>query len=221
MGPSKLYFKGSVQRSLDAGGGSATVGRNETGFRFMPKGDKLVTVYEAGYDRRPSADSGQAWLRTGYIHNTTPFANSRTGVPTTGNFCAYILADYQMFQSNRTHPNQGIYGGVSAMGASTDLNAYTRYYELRAYDEAPFRSRPGDTASLVSSYSTYSRYMVANLLAQGKTVWRNSSTVTASYNIHVARGAYLSTGLSYHAGPDISPREANALIFSSIFNYFF
>ena len=221
MGPGNLYFKGSVQRSLDAGGGPTTIARNETGFRFMPKGDELVTVYEAGYDRHPSADSGQIWLRTGYIHNTTPFPNSRTGIPTTGNFCAYILADYQMFQSDRTHPNHGIYGGVSAMGTSTDLNAYTRYYELRVYDEAPFRSRPGDTASLVSSYSTYSRYMLANLVANGKTFWRNSSTVTGSYNIHIAHGAYLSAGLSYHAGPDISPRDPNGLIFSAILNYFF
>jgi porin len=221
VGPRNLYFKGSLQRSLDPGGGPATIGRNATGFRFMPKGDKLVTVYEIGYNHRPIADSGQTWLRAGYIRNTTPYPNSRTGIPTPGNFCAYILGDYQLYQSDRNHPNHGIYGGVSAMGTPTDLNAYTRYYELRFYDEGPFRSRPGDTASLVSSYSTYSRYMIANLAAQGKTAWRNSSTVTGSYNFHVARGAYLSAGLSYHAGPDISPRDPNALIFSAILNYFF
>lgn len=221
MGPQHLYFKGSAQRSLDPGGGPATIGRNATGFRFMPKGDKLVTVYEVGYDRRPTADSRQIWLRTGYIRNTTPYPNSRTSIPTTGNFCAYLLGDYQLFQSDRNHPNHGIYGGVSAMGTSTDLNAYTRYYEMRVYDEGPFRSRPGDTLSLVSSYSTYNRYMIANLVAQGKTVWRNASTVTGSYNLHLARGAYLSTGLSYHAGPDITPRDPNGLIFSAIVNYFF
>lgn len=32
--------------------------------------------------------------------------------------------------------------GASAMGTEMDLNAYTRYYELRIYDQGPFRSRP-------------------------------------------------------------------------------
>jgi porin len=107
------------------------------------------------------------------------------------------------------------------MGVSTDLNAYTRYYELRLYDKGPFRSRPDDTAALVASYSTYSRYMLASLVAQGQSVWRNGSTLTASYNLRFGRGAYLSSGLSYHAGPDITPRAANALIFTAIVNYFF
>ena len=221
IGPRHLYLKAAAQRSLDAGGGLATIGRNSTGFRFMPRGDKLVTVYEAGYNRRATADSGQTWLRAGYIHNTTPYANSRTGVPTTGNFCAYFLADQQLHQSNRAQPNHGIYGGITAMGTSADLNAYTRYYEVRVYDEGPLRARPGDTASLVASYSTYSRSMLANLGAQGKSFWRNASTLTGSYNLHMSRGAYLSAGLSYHAGPDISPRVANALVFSAILNYFF
>ena len=221
IGPKHLYFKTAIQRSLDPGGGPATIGRNATGFRFMPKGDKMVNVYEVGYNQEAAADSGQTWLRAGYIHNTTPYPNSRTGVPTSGNFCAYILADHQFLQSNPARPNHGIYGGFSVMGTSTDLNAYTRYYEFRVYDEGPFRSRPDDTASLVASYSTYSHYMLANLVAQGKSVWRNSTTLTGSYNFHVSRGTYLSAGLSYHAGPNITPRAPNALIFTTILNYFF
>ncbi len=43
------------------------------------------------------------------------------------------------------------HAGASAMGTAIDLNAYTRYYEFRMYDQGPFRSRPGDTASLVAS----------------------------------------------------------------------
>ncbi len=58
-------------------------------------------------------------------------------------------------------------------------------------------------------------------MAQGKTVWRNASTVTGSYNLHLSRGVYLSAGLSYHAGPDITPRVSNGLIFSAIVNLFF
>ncbi len=220
-GPKHLYFETAVQRSLDPSGGPGTINRNATGFRFMPKGDKLVNVFEAGYNQRPTADSGQTWIRTGYIHNTTPYPNSRTGIPTSGNFCAYILADHEFYQSDRDHPGHGIYAGASAMGTAIDLNPYTRYYEFRLYDEGPFHSRPDDTASLVASYSTYSPWLLKNLEAQGKTVWRNASTVTGSYNLHLSRGIYLSAGLSYHAGPDITPRVANGLIFSTIMNFFF
>ena len=220
-GPKHLYFKTGIQRSLDPSGGPATINRNSTGFRFMPKGDKLVNVYEVGVNQRATADSGQSWVRAGYIHNTTPYPNSRTGVPTPGNFCAFILADHELHQSDREHPARGIYVGASVIGTAMDLNAYTRYYEFRLYDEAPFRSRPDDTASLVASYSTYNPWLLRNLVAQGKTVWRNASTLTASYNVHLARGTFFSAGLSYHAGPDITPRVPNALIFSTIVNVFF
>jgi porin len=220
-GPKHLYFKTAVQRSLDPSGGPGTINRNATGFRFMPKGDKLVNLFEAGYNKRATAGSGQTWIRAGYIHNTTPYPNSRTGVPTSGNFCAYILADHEFYQNDRDQPGRGIYAGASAMGTAMDLNAYTRYYEFRLYDEGPFRSRPFDTASLVASYSTYSPWLLKNLVAQCKTVWRNSSSVTASYSMHLSRGIYLSAGLSYRAGPDITPRVANGLIFSTIMNFFF
>ena len=132
----------------------------------MPKGDKLVNVYEAGYNHAATTHSGQTWLRAGYLHNTTPYPNSRTGSLTPGNFCAYILGDQELLKNDPGHPKNGIYGGFSAMGVSTDLNAYTRYYEARVYDEGPFRSRRGDTAALVASYSTYSRYMLVSLLAK-------------------------------------------------------
>jgi porin len=221
IGPKHLYLKTAVQRALDPGGGSATIARNSTGLRFIPKGDKLVNVFEVGYNQSATAGSGQTWLRAGYIHNTTPYPNSRTGALTPGNFCAYILADRQFLQSDPERPGHGIYGGISAIGTSTDLNAYTRYYEFRIYDEGPFKSRSGDTASFVASYSTYNPYMLANLKVQNESFWRNSSTLTGSYNIHVSRGAYLSAGLIYHAGPDITPRVSNALIFSAIMNYFF
>ncbi len=220
-GPKQLYFKGAVQRSIDPGGGPATIARNATGLRFLVKGDKMVNVYEVGYNHSPSAGSNESWVRAGFIHNTTPFPNSRTGIPTPGNFCAYILADHQFLQSNRTGPNQGIYAGASAIGDSTDLNAYTRYYEFRLYDEGPFPSRPGDTLSLVATYSDFSRYTVAGLAAQGKSFWRNSSSLTGSYTVRISRGNYLGAGLSYVAGPAITPRVANALSFTIAYNMFF
>ena len=220
-GPKQLYFKGAVQRSIDPGGGPATIARNATDLRFLVKGDKMVNVYEAGYNHPPLATSHESWVRAGYIHNTTPFPNSRTGIPTPGNSCAYILADHQFLQRNHARPNQGIYAGASAMGDSTDLNAYTRYYEFRLYDEGPFLSRPGDTLSFVSTHSDFSRYKVAGLAAQGKSFWRNSSSLTGSYTFRISRGKYLAAGLSYVAGPAITPRVANALTFTVASHWFF
>ena len=220
-GPKQLYFRGAVQRSIDPGGGPATIARNATALRFLVKGDKMVNVYEAGYNHAPLAASHESWVRAGYIHNTTPFPNSRTGIPTPGNFCAYILADHQFLQSDRARPSQGIYAGASAIGDSTDLNAYTRYYEFRLYDEGPFPSRPGDTLSFVATYSDFSRYTVAGLAAQGKGFWRNSSSLTGSYTVRMSRGNYLGAGLSFVAGPAITPRVANALSFTIAYNMFF
>jgi len=39
------------------------------------------------------------------------------------------------------------------MATPADMNVYTRYYELRLYQEGTFRSRPNDMASLVSCHS--------------------------------------------------------------------
>jgi porin len=220
-GPDHLYFKTSIQRSLDPRGGVATIERNETGFRPFPKGDKMVNVFEAGFRQPATAVSHQTWLRTGYIHNSTPYPNNRTGVPTPGNMCAFFLIDRQLIQTDPARPGHGIYTGFSAIGTSTDLNAYTRYYEFRLYDEGPFKSRPGDTAAIVTSHSNYSKYLIANLVADGKTAWRNSTTITGSYNVEFSRGIYLSTGLSFNSGPDITPRVANALTFNAIMNFFF
>lgn len=75
--------------------------------------------------------------------------------------------------------------------------------------------------SLVSSRSDYSTYSTRNLQAAGKTVWHNSNSVTGSYSVHVSRGNFVSLGLSYVAGPAITPRVNNALTFGVVSTIFF
>ncbi|HEV2444677.1 MAG TPA: hypothetical protein VGS58_02090, partial [Candidatus Sulfopaludibacter sp.] len=60
-GPKNTYLKTAAQRSLDAAGGPATVARNRTGFRFDPKGDKLLLIDEIGYRRAAGATAREAW----------------------------------------------------------------------------------------------------------------------------------------------------------------
>ncbi|HET6170799.1 MAG TPA: carbohydrate porin [Terracidiphilus sp.] len=210
-GPQNTYIKTAAQRSQDPNGGPTEVARNHTGFRFIPRGDKLVLINEAGYLRAATADAHQAWFRAGSINNTTPYKNESTGRLESDNYCAYALMDYQLLKSSREHPNQGLYAGGSFMTVPDTLNAYARYYEARLYKEAPMRSRPGDVLSVVASRTGYSRIFTDNLVGAGKTVWRAGTTITGSYSLQASRGNYVSLGLSYVEGPAITPRVPNAL----------
>ena len=210
-GPENTYFKAAAQRSFDPKGGVAEVSRNHSGFRFIPHGDKLVLIHEGGYQRAAGTKAHDTWFRGGLIYNTTAYRNKATGQMESGNYCGYALMDYQLFKSSTEHPKQGIYAGGSFMTVPERMNAYSRYYELRLYKKAPVRSRPGDLLSAVASRTSYSRIFTDNYVSEGKTVWRAGTTVTGSYSMHVSRGNYLTLGLSYVAGPAITPRVPNAL----------
>ncbi len=210
-GPKNTYIKPAAQRSIDPNGGPTEVARNHTGFRFIPHGDKLVLINEGGYQRAARADAHEAWFRAGYIYNMSPYKNEATGQSESGNYCAYALMDDQLLQSSREYPNQGIYIGGSFMTVPKTMNAYSRYYEARFYEEAPLRSRPYDVLSVVGSRTGYSKIFTNKLVSEGKTVWRAGTTVTGSYSLHASRGNYLSLGLGYVYGPAITARVPNAL----------
>lgn len=209
-GPRNVYAKAGLQRSIDAAGGPATVARNATGLRFAPHGDKLVTIAELGVRERPSNTAKAIWLRGGYILNSTSYPNSARGGTSSGNFCAYVLADKQLVRSSSSRPGAGLYAGASAMTVPPELNTYAQYYEARTYVEGPFR-RPFDTMSLIATRTVYSADALRLLAARGKTFWRNSNSLTASYTFRIARGTYLSGGVSFVAGPSVTPRAPNAL----------
>ncbi|MGB8262158.1 MAG: carbohydrate porin [Terracidiphilus sp.] len=220
-GPRSTYAKTGFQRSLDPKGGAAEVARNPSGFRFDPHGDGLLLIEEAGFHRAAADAAPEVWLRGGYAYNRTAFTSLVNGKPRTGNHLAYALADFQIHQPNPVQPEHGLYIGASVMTASSSLNAYDRYYEARLYQKAPFRSRPADMASVVASYTGHSRYLTDSLKAAGKTVWRDSASVTGSYSMRMRPGQYLSAGLSYIHGPAITPRADDALIFATTYTVFF
>jgi len=213
-GPERTYFKIGAQRSLDAAGGAATVARNQTGFRFIPKDDRLLLINEVGYQRASSPTAHQAWFRAGYLHNRTLYTNKVTGRKESGNYCAYALMDYQLRRSESPNPGHGLYIGGTAMMAPSKFNAYDRYYEARFYQKAPFQSRPDDVLSFVAANRGHSKYVISSLVAQGKTVWHASPSLTGSYSIHVSRGNYMSLGLSYVRGAAITPRVADTVTFT-------
>jgi porin len=220
-GPRHTYLKTAFQRSLDPAGGPRTVTRDHTGFRFIPKGDKLLLINEAGYRRRSSPAAREAWFRAGYMRNSTLYANPVSGQKQPGNFCVYLLLDYQVRKPDPQHPSHGLYVGASAMTAPATLNPYARYYEVRVYQKAPFRSRPGDVLSFVASHTSHSKSVTNHLVAEGKTVWGNANSFTGSYSIHVVPGVHVSVGLSYIHGPAITPRVSDALTFTAGYTVFF
>jgi hypothetical protein len=52
-------------------------------------------------------------------------------------------------------------------------------------------------------------------VAQGRSIWHDSRSLTGTYTIHVAPGDYLSLSLGYVRGPALTPRVANTLTFTA------
>ena len=220
-GPQHTYIKAVAQRSLDPEGGPTEVARNHTGFRFDPKGDKLLTFGEAGYQRTASATAHDTWFRAGYMRNSTPSTDLATGKKRSGNSSAFVLMDYQLRKPEPLHAERGLYLGGTAMTADSHFNPYDRYYEARLYQKAPFRPRPMDMASIVASYTGHSSYLTDSLKAAGKSVWCSSASLTGSYSLRVRSGQYLTVGLSYIHGPAITPRANDPLTFAANYAVFF
>jgi porin len=107
------------------------------------------------------------------------------------------------------------------MTVPESVNVYAHYFEARLYKEAPFRSRPADLLSVVASRSAYSKSYTDSLTAQGKTVWRASTTLTASYSMRVSAGNYLNVGPGYVYGPAVTPKVSNALKLTASWTAFF
>ena len=92
------------------------------------------------------------------------------------------------------------------MVVPANFDAYRLYYEGRAYYAAPFRTRPGDSASVVASYTAFSQAYLHNLAAAGKPYWRSSNSVTGSYTARLARGTYLDSASATSTAPASTPR---------------
>jgi porin len=220
-GPGSTYAKVGAQRSLDPAGGLATQTRNQSGFRFVPKGDKLLLINEAGYLRASSPAAHYAWFRAGYLHNDSVYINKGTGRKEAGNYCAYALWDYQIHRSESGASGHGLYIGATVMTVPEKFNTYDRYFEVRVYQKAPFSRRPDDVFALVGAYRGNSDLATRSLAAQGKAVWQSSPSLTANYSMHVSRGNYLTLALGYARGAAITPRVADALVFTTNWGLYF
>jgi hypothetical protein len=108
------------------------------------------------------------------MRNSTRYTNRGTGELESGNYCAYVLMDYQLRMPDPSSPARGLFLGGTAMTAPSEFNPYDRYYEARLYQRGTFTSRPTDVLSVIASYRGHSHYFADRLVAEGKPVWRSS-----------------------------------------------
>lgn len=219
--PWNFYVKTAVQRSLDAGGAIENARRNPSGFRFVPHGTRALFIDEAGYRRAAGDGARQVWVRAGALYNTTPYVNRATLERETGNGSFYVLGDVQLRQAGYGSPSRGMYAGASWMSAPSRFNAYDRYFEARVYQTGPFRSRAADTAALVYAWRAHSPIVTGRLAAEGKTYWKGSPSITASYNFRASAGNYITVALGYTRGAAITPRVKDAVVATVSWGMFF
>lgn len=149
------------------------------------------------------------------MRNSTQYTNRATGRPGAGNYCAYVLMDYQVRMPFPASPARGLFVGGTAMTVPSRFNPYDRYYEARVYQRGPSSSRPTDVLTLIASYRGHSGDVTDALAAQGRTVWRKSLSLTGTYTVHASRGNYLSLSLGYVRGAAITPRVDDSLTFTA------
>jgi len=124
---SGLYLKGAVQRAGEPGSEEAALHRDAIGLRFLPRGDKLLLVGEAGLKRPSAGGKLSQWYRAGIIANNTPYPNLATGQMQSGNYCAYLLADHQLWQPQASNPGSTPAAPrCSSPPASTPIASTTR-----------------------------------------------------------------------------------------------
>jgi porin len=220
-GPGNFYWKSGAQRSLDPDGAAATARRNPTGFRFRPHGTGLLQIHEAGFQRPASPSHRQLWLRTGLLYNHSLYRNLLTEAREKGNHSFYLLADLQAAPASSGPPTRGAYLGATFMAAPARFNAYYRYTEARLYWIGPFHNRPSDMASLVVSRLDHSPALLASLQRQGQPATAYSPTLTASYNLRISPGNYVTAAFTWVRHPAITPPLPTACIATITYSLFF
>lgn len=204
-----FYDKLGFQRSADPNGGSTEVKRDQTGFRFAPHGDGLLTINEFGYKKNSDATSKQTWFRAGYMTNTTGFKNFNTNKMETGNWATYALIDKQL-----THPGgggrQGLYTGATFMYAPPRYDSSTQYYEARVYDVGLISHRPADLSSVVLSHTSFSPDANRVTTSSGVTAFSGSNSIAATYSARLRPGITFAPGFSWTDHPSRTPQLGSA-----------
>jgi len=202
------YEKSGIQYSSSPDGYSQQVDENPSAFKWSSLHARVLFIQEAGYKRPATAADHQAWVRFGYIRNTSDFVDLRDGGRSSHNYAVYGMADYQLFKfDRRPSPTAGFYVGYSAHLGRDRYSRIAQTYEGRFYAQGPFASRPGDKASFIVSYNTFSRYAVETARNAGQSAPVGTWRATLAYNLTIVPGLVAGAGLSYsdYPAPVVQP----------------
>lgn len=201
-----FYDKIGLIRSTDPAGSTANFVYNKYSTRFEIPGqeDGAIAINEFGYRHRPDANSNFKWIRAGYFHNDSGFAEYSSRNTTSHSSTEYILADYQFLKlgdsgGNASGPDRGLHVGGTFINANCNLSLFCKYTEFRLYGIGLLPNRPGDIISLIANRSNFSGqdevaiHLVAPHVAQ--------NAVTLSYLAKIVPGWYLNGGLGYTEHP--------------------
>jgi porin len=218
------YDKVGVQRSLSPQGAVADWSKiNKHDFTFSEPFAKALVIDELGFTRPASTDSLSSNFRGGGIYNWSDYTNFNTG-KFSPNWNVYLLGDQQLTRTSPNMPFRGLYGGFSVMDSPANVNVFRQYYELRLYDIGRFSSRPFDMASLVVTYSSFSRdARQATISGGGYPPPTDTTSVTGTYAFKVAPDTYIIPVFSYTAHPSFitAPKQGNDLNFVLTLTSFF
>ncbi|MCD9029153.1 carbohydrate porin [Luteimonas sp. BDR2-5] len=217
-----FYAQLGVQRSLPVRGATGNpiydeVNDNASGLRFKSSvpGTRILYTGELGYKRQAAPGNPYVWVRGGGFHNTSDFTDfsrllADPDATRKGGSGVYLLADRQVWQQAPGSPYtayRGVYLGGTFMGGESEVAAFTRYYELRAYWLGPFSNRPRDMISLIANHNSVSDHLqdVTNAYAPYTGLFANeyANSATASYMFRVRSGVYATLGVGYTDNPSI------------------
>jgi len=199
-GKDGVYSKSAIQRSILPEGMSADAGSAGAGLKFNRPGAKALFLQEFGVRRPSSADSRQIWLRGGGSYNTTLY-DRLDGAGQERNWSAYALADYQVFQPDRSAAYKGVYLGASALFAKDSVNVYKRSLEARVYALGLIPNRPADQVTVTMGLNSFSQTGARAVEAAGGIAHKSQFSVGALYAFHALDGLFVSPSVNYIHNP--------------------
>jgi len=202
------YGKSGIQYSSSPDGYSTQADENPTGFGWKVPHARVLFIQEVGYKRPATAADHQAWVRFGYVRNTSDFVDLRDGGRSSHNYAVYGMADYQLFKfDGRPSPSAGFYLGYSAHLGRDRYSRVAQTYEGRFYAQGPFVSRPADMASFILTYNVFSRYAVEAAHRAGQSAPVGNWQATLAYSMAIVPGLTAGVGLSYtdYPAPVVQP----------------
>lgn len=202
------YEKSGIQYSSSPDGFSQEQNENGTGFQLQINNAHTLFIQEVGYKTAATKTTRSNWARFGWIRNTSDFVDYQFGGRSTKNYAFYGMADYQWLKF-KGHGSEaaGLYLGYSAHLGLDRYSRIAQTYEGRIYTMGPLKGRPGDMASMIVDYNSFSVYAIEAAKKAGTPTVPSNWVATWAYNAAIVPGLTAGLALSYsdHPSPVVNP----------------